>query len=251
MRRIAQQRELQYAIIVALAAAAPLALLGAAGVWWPALFLSAPLIALYCLARVCERDERERLKLLTALSGLLQAAHPQMEGHLHRVAEHGRRAALLLGMPERRAQLVYCAALLHDVGKIGVDERVLNKPGPLTDAEYRHVQRHAEIGAKVMEAAEPLLPMAEWVRHHHERLDGKGYPAGLAGDRIPLESRIIAVVDAYDAMVGGPGDGETRRYRPRKSPQQAMAELRRCAGTQFDPRVVEQFCTLVREETEA
>lgn len=178
---------------------------------------------------------------ITALSQMLQHAHPYTHGHLDRVARTAEEVARALGLGPARARLVRQAAVLHDIGKIAVDDRVLDKPGKLTDEEFAHVRRHAEWGAEILRPAESFAPLIPWIRHHHERMDGTGYPDRIPGDRIPIESRIIAVVDAFDAMTGTE-DSHRRAYREPMSDDAAIAELRRCAGTQFDPEVVDAFC---------
>ena len=151
-----------------------------------------------------------------------------------------------LGLGESRSQLIATAALLHDVGKAEIDFEILDKPGPLSAEEYLEVQKHSLIGAQMLARTRHLRKLSPWIKSHHERLDGTGYPSGLRGTKVPLESRIIAVVDAYDAMVGG-GDG-ARCYQAPRSSEDAMAELRRCAGTQFDPMIVEVFCDILLHE---
>ena len=122
--------------------------------------------------------------------------------------------------------------MLHDIGKLGVPDAILQKPGALDAEEWQEIRRHPEIGARILEHAN-LADIAEWVRAHHERVDGRGYPAGLAGAAIPTEARILAVVDAYEAMTAD------RPYRRSLGAHAAEAELRRAAGTQFDAEVVE------------
>ena len=124
------------------------------------------------------------------------------------------------------------AGVLHDVGKIGVGDAVLCKPGPLDDEEWAQMRKHPELGARLLAGA-GLGDIAEWVFAHHEQLDGSGYPLGLESEEIPLEARVLAVADAYEAMTS------ERPYSAALSHAEAAAELRRCAGTQFDPQVVE------------
>jgi len=133
------------------------------------------------------------------------------------------------------------AAVLHDIGKIAVSESVLDKPGRLTTDEFEHVKLHAQLGAKILRPVGQFHEMAPWIRHHHERLDGTGYPDRLTDVEIPIESKIIAVVDAFDAMTGGENAAEKRTYREPKTHAEAVAELERCSGSQFDPGVVEAF----------
>jgi putative nucleotidyltransferase with HDIG domain len=132
-----------------------------------------------------------------------------------------------------RIGLLRFAGLLHDLGKLGVAEEILVKPSSLTDEEMARVRRHSEVGASIVEQIRVLEELTPIVRHHHEHFDGKGYPDGLAGEQIPLEARILAVADAYEAMTG------KRTHRKRLAPASARLELQRGAGTQFDPDAVE------------
>ncbi|HYU61560.1 MAG TPA: diguanylate cyclase [Solirubrobacterales bacterium] len=139
-----------------------------------------------------------------------------------------------LGLPKDRVERVRLAGILHDIGKIGVPDSILRKPGPLTDEEFVQMKRHPEVGARLLGAGE-LEDIRSWVIAHHERVDGRGYPAGLKGDEIPLEAAILAVGDAFEAMTAD------RVYRPAIGEKAARRELHACAGAQFDPRVVDAF----------
>jgi HD-GYP domain-containing protein (c-di-GMP phosphodiesterase class II) len=146
--------------------------------------------------------------------------------------------AISLGMEERDVQRIGQAALLHDIGKVAVDDQILAKPSGLTDEEFAQIRVHPEIGSTMLNHA-GLREEARWVRHHHERLDGTGYPDGIAGNAIPLESRVLFVADAFEAMTSD------RPYRRGVPVADAMAELRICAGSQFDPVVVDALEALV------
>ena len=154
--------------------------------------------------------------------------------HSRTVGRFARDTAAALGLAPARVDRLQAAGVLHDLGKLGIADAILHKPGALTDAEWEEMTRHPEIGARILEHA-GLRDIAAWVLSHHERLDGRGYPSGLAADAIPLESRILAVADAYEAMIAD------RPYRAGMAGEDARAELERCAGTQFDPTVVEAF----------
>jgi hypothetical protein len=184
---------------------------------------------------------------LQALALMLQRAHPYTHAHIERVARFAERTALHLGLATDRAKMVHEAARLHDVGKIAVDEQILDKPGKLTPDEYAHVKLHAPFGAAILEEIEELRSIS----FHHERPDGSGYPKGLSGDQIPIEAKIIAVADAFDAMTGGYDGGEKRPYRDPISPELALVEMERCAGTQFDTDVVNAFREALMEESKA
>jgi putative nucleotidyltransferase with HDIG domain len=148
-----------------------------------------------------------------------------------------------LGLDEGRVERIQIAGLLHDIGKIGLPDSILRKAGTLSDGERAQVRRHPELGAEIVRSEE-FADIRAWIVAHHERPDGKGYPAGLTGDQIPLESRILAAADSYEAMTSD------RPYRVAIAKQSARAELLRCAGTQFDPRVVAAFLAALDRETE-
>jgi HD-GYP domain-containing protein (c-di-GMP phosphodiesterase class II) len=131
-------------------------------------------------------------------------------------------------------------ALLHDIGKVGVDDSILNKPGRLEEDEWEQMKKHSEIGYRIAASARELSHVADFILSHHERWDGQGYPRGLAGEQIPLLSRLLAIVDAYDAMT------EDRVYRRALSSEEALREIERNAGTQFDPLLAAKFIRMVR-----
>jgi len=193
------------------------------------------------LAEVNRRLRRELKRTIQALQSAIAAKDAYTEGHLRRVSTYALEVGRRLGLSGRELELLELASLLHDVGKIGIPERILMKPGVLDGDEVRRMQDHPEIGARILEDVDGLAEAAPLVRYHQERWDGArsgeypGYPHGLAGEGIPLGARIIAVVDAYDAMTSD------RPYRPAKPSSAAIAELRRESGHQFDPTVVEAF----------
>jgi putative nucleotidyltransferase with HDIG domain len=170
--------------------------------------------------------------LLRLLAELTDAREHAVYGHCWRVGEYSRVLARALGLSARQAEEIAYAGLLHDIGKIGVPDSILNKPERLTDAERAVMMGHAAAGANIVAQAGPLAKLAPLIRHHHEWWDGRGYPDGLAGDAIPLGARIIAVADALDTMT------TDRPYRAARRRRDALAEIRRCAGSQFDPHVV-------------
>ncbi len=207
----------------------------------------APYLALRQAFILSTRQHELYHQTIRSLGFLIQRAHPYTGGHLQRVAQWGRRVAERLGLPPERCELIYEAALLHDLGKTVLDERILNKPGRLTPREWEQVQRHPQLGAEILTDVPFLNAIVPWIAYHHERPDGKGYPHGLRGDQIPLEARIIAVVDAFDAMIGGEAPSQQRQYRRSLTIPEALNELRRGAGTQFDPQVVQVFEQVVQE----
>ena len=161
--------------------------------------------------------------------------------HSQTVGELARATAQALGLPADRVERVRAAGVLHDVGKLAIPDAILHKPGKLDEAEWREMQRHPEIGARILSHA-GLGDIAGWVHAHHERVDGRGYPLGLAAGEIPLEAKILAVADAFEAMIAD------RPYRAGMAPAAARDELE-CAGTQFDPAVVDAFLGTLDEPT--
>jgi len=158
--------------------------------------------------------------------------------HLGGVADLARSVALRLGVASEEMDAVVHTALLHDVGKVAIPDEILHKAGDLDAGEWEFIKRHTLIGERIISAAPALASVARYVRSSHERWDGDGYPDGLAANEIPLIARIVAVCDAFDAMVS------TRTYRDAWDAERAIDELRRCAGTQFDPDVVETFAAV-------
>ena len=182
------------------------------------------------------RIEEMFIEGVEAMADAQEAKDPYLQGHSLRVAEYASRTALVLGLDKTVSQAVFLGGRLHDVGKIGVREEVLHKPGRLSDAEYRHIMEHPVIGARMlgrMLREEPISLAI--VRSHHERHDGKGVPDGLEGDQIPVPVRIVSVADSFDAMTSA------RPYRPPLPVDQALEELDRMRGVQFWPEAVEAF----------
>jgi len=181
-----------------------------------------------------DEDQHNRT-LASALARAVDAKDSYTRSHCQTVSQLCALIAADLGLDDARVARVRLAGLLHDVGKIGIPDAILNKLAKLTDAEYEQMQTHSLLGHDIVAAAD-LPTEATWVRHHHERYDGRGYPDRLAADRIPFESRIILVADAFEAMTSD------RPYRNAPGQDFAIAELRRHAGTQFDPGVVDALC---------
>jgi putative nucleotidyltransferase with HDIG domain len=175
------------------------------------------------------------LSAVRALAAALEVKDVYTRGHSLRVARWAQACARVLGLGAEEQEQVYLAGLLHDLGKIGVRESILLKPGRLNEEETKEMQGHPEVGARILEPARFPAAVIQAVRYHHEDYGGGGYPAGLVGEEIPLLARIIRVADAYDAMTSA------RPYRKALSAQQAREELRRYAGRQFDPQAVEAF----------
>ncbi len=182
-----------------------------------------------------ERELRERLltpTLASALANAIEARDPYLHGHCERLAGLAVRLALRLRLPASDIEAVRLGAILHDIGKIGIPDRILLKPGPLEEAEVAEIRRHPLIGDELLEPLDLLGTSRPIVRHHHERWDGGGYPDGLAAEQIPLGARIVSVADAIEVM-------STRSvYRTPLSAEQIVAELKAGSGTQWDPQIV-------------
>lgn len=170
-----------------------------------------------------------------ALTAAIEARDLETGEHCRHLGTLGEAVARSMDLSEQDVTTIRIGGYLHDIGKIGIADRILLKPGKLTDEEYREMQRHSELGAAIVSTHERMAGIAAIVRHHHERFDGHGYPGGLAAGAIPIGARIIAVADAWNAMTNA------RVYRSAMSEDEALAELRRCRGTQFDPEVLDLF----------
>jgi diguanylate cyclase (GGDEF)-like protein len=169
------------------------------------------------------------------LLATLSARSPELGRHTTGVAELTETVGRRLELPEEDLIAIRQAADLHDIGKMGIPDAILQKPGPLTPEEWAFMHQHTIIGQRIVSVAPALVRVGDLIRSSHERFDGAGYPDGLAGEEIPIGSRVIAVCDAYEAIVSD------RPYRAARTPEEALAELRRCAGEQFDPAVVAAF----------
>jgi putative nucleotidyltransferase with HDIG domain len=182
--------------------------------------------------------------MLTTLSRAIEARDPYTRGHSARVTKLAEAIALRLGWDEERLDLLKLGGPLHDVGKLGVSEEVLAKPGRLDERELAQIREHPKLGARILLRVVALRGALPYVLYHHERWDGGGYPTGRAGEQIPLEARVLAVADAFDAMTSD------RPYRRALDLDEALAEVARCAGTQFDPEIVRVFLELFAEPAE-
>lgn len=219
---------------------------------------------LHLVEKVEEQTKKIResfLNSITSLAYALEAKDKYTSGHSQRVTEIAIAIAQELGMPEDKIEKIRLAGLVHDIGKIGVRESVLHKPGRLTDEEYQHVTSHSEIGERILSPIIEDEEILKMVRHHHERYDGSGYPDGLSAEQIPRGARILAVADAYTNISGDQTGKEKlsqgarilavadaydamtsdRPYRNAMSPEVACAELEKGKGKQFDPVIVDAF----------
>jgi HD-GYP domain-containing protein (c-di-GMP phosphodiesterase class II) len=176
-----------------------------------------------------------RGKTINAIINTLHEKNKREEQHSYRVSALCQSMGEILNLPEHEIEELKSVGLLHDIGKIAIDEKVLNKPGKLTDDEWKEIKRHPEIGYRILNTVNDMSDMANYLLYHHESWDGKGYPKGLIGEEIPFVSRIITIADAYDAMTS------ERSYRGALPDEVALEELRKNAGLQFDPRLVKVF----------
>jgi putative nucleotidyltransferase with HDIG domain len=198
------------------------------------------------LARRTADLERERITLqqiavatLEALVNALEAKDPYLRGHSARVADMAASVAAELKLPDDEIDAVRTAGRLHDIGKIGVREEIITKQGPLTDAEFEEVKRHTTIGAEILAPLVYLGPVIQYVRSHHERWDGKGYPDGIRGNAIPLGARIIGAAEIYDALA------TSRSYQEKMSPELAVERMGHLVGTVLDPAVLQALRAVV------
>ena len=182
------------------------------------------------------------LSTVRSLAAAVDAKDPFTRGHSDRVAQYAISIAQRMGLSHEQRVALEMAAYLHDIGKIGVKEEILLKPGKLTEAEMGQMRHHPLIGANILKPVGFPWPITPVVRHHHERWDGAGYPAGLRGEETPLLARILTVADAFEAMIAD------RPYRLGRTVEDAVEELRRCAGSHFDPKIVDVFIEIIREQ---
>jgi response regulator RpfG family c-di-GMP phosphodiesterase len=190
-------------------------------------------------ARLFRELQNTYLSTVKALVSIIEAKDPYTKGHTERVADFAVALATKLRLSKDEIRDIAFGAVLHDIGKLVVYERILNKPGRLNEDEWEALKEHPAIGARIIENMDFLAGTIPLVRHHHERWDGEGYPDGLVGDRVPMGARIIAVADSYDAMT------TDRPYRKALESEVALDTLKSKAGSQFDPQVVEVFVELV------
>jgi len=213
-----------------------------------------PLVAVFAIVNVVLRQyfdgihkieqNMEEMKtfnhnFLTTMAASIDARDRYTSGHSQRVAHWGREIAKEIGLPKNKIDEVYFGGILHDIGKIGIEDEILNKKGKLTPEEYDKIKQHTVIGYEIILQAGMFNELLPAIRSHHERIDGRGYPDGLVGDEIPLMAKILAVSDAFDAMVAD------RPYRKGLPVEEALQEIKRGAGTQFDPVLARHFIGIV------
>lgn len=180
-------------------------------------------------------------KTIKSIAYALDAKDKYTHGHSMRVTLYSLALAKALDLNEELLEEIETTGLLHDIGKIAIPEKILLKPGKLTDEEFEIIKKHPELGENLVGGISKLKMISNWLKYHHERYDGRGYPEGLAGEQIPISSRIIAIADTYDAMTSN------RSYRPALSHEEAISEIQRCSGSQFDPNLAELFISISEE----
>ena len=188
--------------------------------------------------------ERISMQIVRALSGAIDAKDTYTNGHSSRVAEYSREIAGRAGLSADLQEEIYMIGLLHDVGKIGISDAIINKPSKLTDEEYDIIKTHPVLGEKILRNITEFPKLVTGAKYHHERYDGKGYPEGLSGEDIPLEARIIAVADAYDAM------SSRRSYRDVLPQEKVRSEIEKGRGLQFDPVFADIMLEMIDGDTE-
>lgn len=196
------------------------------------------------VARKTQENERLSMHVVQTLAEAIDAKDNYTNGHSARVAQYSREIARRYGYTTKQQEEIYMMGLLHDVGKIGIPDSVINKPGKLTPEEYEVIKTHSRVGARILRKIEEMPKLVEGARWHHERYDGKGYPDGLIGESIPEEARIIAVADAYDAM------SSRRSYRDIFPQEKVRSEIENGKGTQFDPGFADIMLAMIDEDPE-
>jgi HD-GYP domain-containing protein (c-di-GMP phosphodiesterase class II) len=186
-----------------------------------------------------------RNAIINTLLATLYEKSMETEGHSKRIETHCHSIGRRMQLSSKELDELSLLAVLHDVGKVGINPDILKKPGKLSAEEWLEMRRHPEIGYRIVQATPELANVADFILSHHERWDGRGYPRGLSQTEIPLLCRILAVSDAYDAMTND------RAYRSAMSHEEAVAELEKNAGTQFDPYIVNLFISMVQTDTGA
>lgn len=187
-----------------------------------------------------ERLAKATIQIVDALLSTIAASDSYTKGHSTRVRDTSVALAREIGYPAEKMPWLANAALLHDIGKLGVDKGILKNPKSLSNTEFKKIKEHPKVGCEILAKIENFKTETDVCLHHHERWDGNGYPEGLKGKKISLESRIVAIADAYDVMKVG------RRYQSPKTKEEIAEEIERCAGTQFDPYLAKRFAELVR-----
>jgi len=175
------------------------------------------------------------MQSIHSLINLTEARDPYTKRHSVKVSSYAVMLAKYIGLPKKEVNIIRLAAILHDIGKVGIKEKVLLKNGTLNGKEYKEVQKHSELGAEIIKPLKFFGPIVSIIKHHHENYDGTGYPDGLKGEEIPFASRILAIADSYDAMTS------KRAYREAYDPQRALEIMKKESGKKFDPALFKKF----------
>ncbi len=207
------------------------------------LFFGPLLLARYSFKLYLEMKQ-VYIETVCALTKTVEAKDQYTNGHSQRVAEYAEKLSIKMNIGEKRVETLKTAALLHDIGKIGISDDVLNKPGRLTAEEFEIIKKHSEIGVEILSSVDFLKDAREIILSHHEKYNGTGYPSGLEGDKIPIEAYILSVADAFDAMTSD------RSYRKGMTIEEALTIIEKDSGTHFHPLVAERFIELIKEEIE-
>ncbi|MGN0678608.1 MAG: HD-GYP domain-containing protein, partial [Oscillospiraceae bacterium] len=194
------------------------------------------------IKNIKQKNENLTYQIMETLVHTIEAKDRYTKGHSTRVAEYSKLLARKMGMTEEEQMSIYFMATLHDIGKISINDGIINKPGKLTDEEYSVIKKHSEIGYNILKNMSEIKDIEYGARWHHERYDGKGYPDGLSKDEIPVFARIIAVADMYDAMTSN------RSYREVLPQDKVRAEVERVSGTQLDPVIAGYMLELIDED---
>jgi HD-GYP domain-containing protein (c-di-GMP phosphodiesterase class II) len=196
------------------------------------------------IRRSTSRNETLFLNILAVMAKVLEAKDPYTRFHSEKVCKWSSMVAREMGFQDDEVRRIGIAGILHDIGKMGIREAILKKPGPLDKEERETVERHPIIASTILEPIEQLQSAVSYIRYHHEHFDGSGYPERLVGEQIPLGARIIHAAEAFDTMVS------KRSYNAARTPEEALSELRRCSGQQFDPQVVEAMAVVLKRSGE-
>ena len=189
-------------------------------------------------SKLLQRKSMHSSLIASIRATMLEKSH-ETEAHAERLIQLSKEIGVELGLSTEDMNDLELLATLHDIGKMSIDEKIITKAGPLTDDEWMEMKKHPEVGYRIAQASSELASIADYILCHHEKWDGTGYPQGIRGDDIPLLSRIISVVDSYDAMTAS-----DRLYRKAMTEEDAINEISRCSGTQFDPKIVDIFIRL-------
>jgi putative nucleotidyltransferase with HDIG domain len=193
-------------------------------------------------ASLYENIEQMLINTITSFASIIDAKSPWTKSHSERIADYAVAIGKKMGLDEDALETLRLGGLLHDIGKIETYDVIIDKMDKLSHDEFAHIKKHPEKGAKFLEPIKQLKNIIPVIKHHHERVDGKGYPSGLKGDKIPLPARILSVADTYDSIISD------RPYRKSSEHEDAIKEIKSCSGTQFDPSVVDALIDVIKSQ---